>query len=69
LSTLPCDVRAIADAGDQELLGEAVGHAGDQVLHQRALHAPEGARALGVVRRLHRDAAVFERVADLVAQR
>ena len=60
---------AIADAGDEQLLGEAVGDARHQVLHHRALHAPEGAGALGVVGRLHRNAAVFERVADLVTQR
>ena len=52
---------AIADAGDLEHLGEALGHAGDQVLHQRPLHAPEGARLLGVVGRLHDDAAVLDR--------
>jgi hypothetical protein len=46
LQVLALRVGAIADAGDQELLGEALGHAGDQVLHQRALHAPEGARGL-----------------------
>src|SRR3546814_1710786 len=34
----------IADAGDLEHLGEAFGDAGDEVLHQRALHAPEGDR-------------------------
>src|SRR3954471_19094933 len=34
---------AIADAGDFEHLGEAFGHAGDEVLHICALHAPRRA--------------------------
>ena len=41
---------AVADAGDLEHLGEALGDAGDQVLHLGALHAPGGAAALRVGR-------------------
>ena len=66
LQVLALDVRAIADAGDEQLLGEALGHAGDEVLHQRPLHAPEGAGALRIVGRLHRDAAVLHRIGDVV---
>src|SRR3546814_5853650 len=44
LQRLALRVGTIADTGDFEHLGEAFGHARDQVLHQRALHTPEGAR-------------------------
>jgi hypothetical protein len=49
------------------LLGEAVAHAGDQVLHQGPLHAPEGARLLGGIGGLDADLALGDVVADLVA--
>src|SRR5205823_12020219 len=39
---------AIADAGDLEHLGEALGHAGDEILHVGARHAPRGAVALRI---------------------
>src|SRR5438094_560710 len=38
---------AVADASDLEHLGEAVGDAGDEILHERPLHAPESAGLLG----------------------
>src|SRR5687768_9714031 len=60
-------VRAVADAGDLEGLGEALGHALHQVRDQGALHAPEGARRLGGVRRLDHDRVAVDDVADLVA--
>src|SRR6202012_1401805 len=50
---------------DLEGLGEALRHAGDEVLHERELHAPEGARALGVVRGRDDDVAVRDRVHHL----
>ena len=53
---------AIADAGDLEHLGEALGHAGDEVLHVGARHAPGGAVALRVGERGHADLAL----ADLI---
>jgi hypothetical protein len=54
---------AIADAGDLSVFGEALGHAGDQVLHQRALHAPDGTRARFVsLARLRPNLAVLDRV-------
>src|SRR5690349_19106325 len=46
---------AVADAGDLEHLGEAFGHARDEVLHQRTLHAPRGAVALRVGQRRDSD--------------
>src|SRR5690606_38848527 len=49
--------------------GEALGHARDQVLDQRALHAPEGARFTRVVRGLNRDAAFADFIFDVVGQR
>src|SRR5206468_7758151 len=36
----------VADAGDLEHLGEALGHARDEVLHIGTLHTPRGAVAL-----------------------
>src|SRR3990170_6238305 len=61
-------IRAVADAGDLEDLGEALGHALDQVRDERALHAPEGPRRLGGVCRLDHDGFTIDGVADLVAQ-
>src|ERR1700761_2791984 len=63
LQVLALNRGAVADAGDLERLGEALGHAGDEVLHQGPLHAPEGARALGIMGGLDRDVAVLDRVA------
>src|SRR5687768_13747367 len=60
-------VRTIADAGDLEGLGEALGHALDQVRDQRALHAPERPRRLGSIGRLDHDRIAFDGVADLLA--
>ena len=60
---------AVAHAVDEQLLGEARRHAGDEVLHHRALHAPERACRLAGVGRLHRNATVLERVGDLFAER
>jgi len=58
---------AIADAADFEDLGEAFANAGDQVLNHGPLHAPEGARLLGVVGRLHEDTVVTDVIGDLFA--
>src|SRR3569623_940432 len=69
LELLALRIRTVADAGDQELLGEALGHAGHQVLHQRTLHAPKGARLLGVVGRLHADRVRLQVVRDQVGHR
>src|SRR3546814_639515 len=60
---------AIADAGDLEGLREALGHARHQVLHQSAMHAPEGTRPLGLVCRFHDDPAVLDAVADVLEHR
>ena len=49
---------AIADAADFQHLGEAFGHPSNEVLDQRALHAPEGASLLGRIGGLHVDALV-----------
>jgi hypothetical protein len=57
---------AVADARDLQRLGEALGHAGHQLLHQRALHAPEGPRLLAVIGRLHGNAVRADIVADIV---
>src|SRR5690348_13714882 len=53
---------AVADAGDLEHLGEALGHPGDEVLHVGAGHAPRRAVALRVGQRSHFDLAL----ADLI---
>src|SRR5690348_12159637 len=42
LELLALRLRAVADAGDLERLGETFGHALHEVRDQRALHAPEG---------------------------
>ena len=59
----------IAHAGDQKHFGEAIGHAGDEIADQRALHAPEGAGPLGVRRGEDRDLGSFDGVADVIHQR
>src|SRR5690606_36120205 len=41
----------------------------DQVLNQRALHAPERASALGVIGRLHDDRAITDFIRDVVRGR
>src|SRR4029453_19308937 len=46
---------AIPDAADLQDFGEALGHPGDEVLYQRALHAPRGAITLRVNKRSHAD--------------
>src|SRR3546814_16719945 len=69
LQSLALRVGAIADAGDLEHLGEALGHARDQVLHQRALHPPERARFAAVVGGPHRDRAVADLFVDEVGKR
>jgi hypothetical protein len=51
-------LRAVADALDLKLFLEAVGHAGHQVLHHGAGHAPLLAGALGLAARLDRDGVV-----------
>src|SRR5215475_5575482 len=58
----------IADAGNLELLLEALGHPGDQVRHQRARGAPHGARALGLVARVDLDRALLQLGRDLGGQ-
>ncbi len=64
---------AIADAGDFEHLGEAFGHAGDEVLDQRPLHAPRGAIALRVDQRRDADFAlgdlIFHEVVEQLHRR
>ena len=61
--------RAVADAGDLEGLGEALGHPGHEILHERAVHAPEGACTLGLVGRADDDAPVLDAVADVLEHR
>src|SRR5690348_5302320 len=65
---LALDRSAIADAGVLELLLEALGDAGDQVVHQRARGAPlrEGPLALGT--RLDLDRALVEADRHVVVQ-
>src|SRR5512146_242587 len=60
--------RAITDAGDLELLFEALGHAIDQVAHQRAGGAPLRARALGLMARLDLDRTLVHGDDDVVVQ-
>src|SRR3546814_10897731 len=69
LQRLALRVGTIADTGDFEHLGEAFGHARDQVLHQRALHTPEGARFTRVVGGLNRNAAFADFIFDVVGKR
>src|SRR6478735_1424542 len=57
-------LRTVADAGDLQHLGEALGDTFDQVRHQRALQAPVAARRLAVVGRQDRDGPVVEVVLD-----
>src|SRR5690606_1229235 len=47
---------AVTNTVDFQNFSKAVGHANHQVAHHGALHPPEGACALAVVTRLHRDA-------------
>src|SRR3546814_2211544 len=69
LQRLALRVGTIADTCDFEHLGEAFGHARDQVLHQRALHTPEGARFTRVVGGLNRNAAFADFIFDVVGKR
>src|SRR3954449_6727957 len=55
---LALGLRAVADAGDLEDLGEAFGHTGDEVLHVGPLHAPRRTVALRVGDRSHADLAL-----------
>src|SRR5262245_66537052 len=55
----------VAYAGDLELLGKALGHAGHQVRDQRPRHAPHGTRVLRVAWR-DLDAAILELGDDVV---
>src|SRR5690606_2226102 len=60
LEILPLHRRAIADAGNLELLGETLGDAGDQIGHHGPRHAPHGARFLGILAHGDLDAAIFK---------
>src|SRR5204862_4012101 len=65
LQVLALQRGAVADAGDLELLLEALGNAGDEVVHQRARGAPHRARALAVVARVDLDLAFVYRHQDI----
>src|SRR6185437_2556942 len=60
--------RAIADAGDLQLLLETLGHSGHQIGDLRARGAPQRARALALAARLDRDDALVELDRDVVGQ-
>src|SRR5690606_25374166 len=62
LELLALCVRAVADTGDLEDLGEALRDALDQVRHERSLHAPMAASRLAVVGRSDRNRSVLELV-------
>src|SRR5205085_9288762 len=66
LQVLALQRGAVADAGDLELLLEALGDAGDQVRDQGARGAPHRTRALGLVARIDLDGAVLHLRGDVV---
>src|SRR5690606_4905154 len=68
LEPVALSLRTIANAGNFQHLAETVGHALDQVRHQRALHAPERARLPAVIRGIDRDRAVLDLVVDKVGK-
>src|SRR6185369_15562796 len=68
LQVLALHRRAIADAGDLELLFEALGDAGDQVVDQRPRRAPLRARALGLRAWIELDPALVHLGAHIVVQ-
>src|SRR6185369_15678121 len=59
----------VADAGDLEHLGEALGHACDEVLDHRPLHAPGGARLLRRADRRNQNLVVLDRIDHVVEHR
>src|ERR1700731_229385 len=66
---LALDRGAIADALDLQVLGEALGDAGDHVVDEGAHRPPMDAGALGLALRLHHDLAVLDHGADFAAHR
>src|SRR5262249_30666018 len=58
----------IADAADFEALLESLGHAGDQIVDERARQAPHGACTLGLGARLDHDAAALHLRRDVVVK-
>ena len=59
----------IADTGDLQGLGIPFGHTGHEVRYQRALHAPKGPTALGIVGRRDRNHTVLDGIADVFDER
>ena len=60
VEVLALDRRLVADAGDLELLLEALGHTDDQVVDARTAGAPERAGALGLGPRINDDGVALE---------
>src|SRR5258708_3981198 len=66
---LALDRRTVSDALDLQVLGEALGHAGDHVVDEGAHRAPMDSGALVLALRLHQHLAVLHQGGHLAAHR